>query len=97
MRITYAATINSDDTVVCGDTGNPNEVVLTWKRTNTDYYDTLKDDCHVYTYAIDLTKKFADNKGDFSKSKLCDTKRYRRLFCAGNVDRQCLLCYRSCR
>ncbi len=67
MRITYAATINSDDTVVCGDTGNPNEVVLTWKRTNTDYYDTLKDDCHVYTYAIDLTKKFADNKGDFSK------------------------------
>lgn len=67
MRITYAAVINSDDTVVCGDTGNPNEVVLTWKRTNTDYYDTLKDDCHVYTYAIDLTKKFADNKGDFSK------------------------------
>ena len=67
MRITYAAAINSDATVVCGDTGNPNEVVLTWKRTNTDYYDTLKDDCHVYTYAIDLTKKFADNKGDFSK------------------------------
>ena len=67
MRITYAAAINSDDTVVCGDTGNPNEVVLTWKRTNTDYYDTLKDDCHVYTYAIDLTKKFSDNKGDFSK------------------------------
>lgn len=67
MRITYAAAINSDDTVVCGDTGNPNEVVLTWKRTNTNYYDTLKGDCHVYTYAIDLTKKFADNKGDFSK------------------------------
>lgn len=67
MRITYAAVINSDDTVVCGDAGNPNEVVLIWKRTNTDYYDTLKDDCHVYTYAIDLTKKFADNKGDFSK------------------------------
>lgn len=67
VRITYAAVINSDDTVVCGDAGNPNEVVLIWKRTNTDYYDTLKDDCHVYTYAIDLTKKFADNKGDFSK------------------------------
>ena len=67
MRITYAAVVNSNDTVVCGDTGNPNEVVLTWKRTNIDYYDTLKDDCHVYTYAIDLTKRFADNKGDFSK------------------------------
>lgn len=67
MRITYAAVINSEDTVVCGDAGNSNEVVLIWKRTNTDYYDTLKDDCHVYTYAIDLTKKFADNNGDFSK------------------------------
>ena len=36
VRITYAAVINSDDTVVCGDAGNPNEIVLTWKRTNTD-------------------------------------------------------------
>ena len=67
MRITYAAVINSDDTVVCGDAGNSNKVGLIWKRTNTDYYDTLKDDCHVYTYAIDLTKKFADNNGEFSK------------------------------
>lgn len=67
MRITYSCTVNSDASVVYGDFGNPNTVELTWKRTNTEYYDTLKDDCHVYTYGIDLTKEFSDNNGDFSK------------------------------
>ena len=67
MRITYAATLHSDASVVYGDTGNPNEVVLTWKRTSTSYFDTLQDCCHVFTYALDLTKKFSDDKGDFSK------------------------------
>lgn len=69
MRITYSCTVNSDAAVVYGDNGNPNEVELTWKRTNTDYYDTLKDCCHVYTYGIDLTKEFSDNAGDFAKVK----------------------------
>lgn len=69
MRITYACTVNSDAATVYGDNGNPNEVELTWKRTNTDYYDTLKDCCHVYTYGIDLTKEFSDNAGDFAKVK----------------------------
>lgn len=67
MRITYSCTVNSDASVVYGDSGNPNTVELTWKRTNTEYYDTLEDDCHVYTYGIDLTKEFSDNNGDFSK------------------------------
>lgn len=67
LRITYAAKVDSDNSVVYGDDGNPNNVTLTWKRTSTDYYDTLEDDCHVYTYGIDLTKKFGDGKGDFSK------------------------------
>ena len=58
MVINYSATVNND--AVLGDSGNPNEVELTWKRTNTAYYDTLKDDCHVYTYGIDLLKKFHD-------------------------------------
>jgi fimbrial isopeptide formation D2 family protein/LPXTG-motif cell wall-anchored protein len=69
MRITYSATINSDATTVYGDNGNPNEVTLTWKRTNTNYYDTLNDDCHVYTYGLDLTKEFSDNAGNFSNVK----------------------------
>ena len=69
LRITYACTVGSDAATVYGDSGNPNDVELTWKRTNTDYYDTLKDCCHVYTYGIDLTKEFSDHNGDFSKVK----------------------------
>lgn len=69
LRITYSCTVNSDATTVYGDNGNPNEVTLTWKRTNTDYYDTLKDDCHVYTYGIDLTKQFSDSAGNFENVK----------------------------
>ena len=69
MRITYSATINSDASVVYGDTGNPNEVELTWKRTNTSYYDTLDDCCHVYTYGIDLTKYFSDDAGNYNNVK----------------------------
>ncbi len=69
MRITYSCTINSDASVVYGDSGNPNYVTLTWKRTNTEYYDTLTDDCHVYTYGLDLTKEFSDNNGNFDNVK----------------------------
>ena len=67
MRITYAATLTADAQM--GDTDNPNEVELTWKRTNTTYYDTLEDCCHVYVYAIDLIKQFSDNNGTFGKVK----------------------------
>ncbi len=67
LRITYAATVNSDDSVVYGDTGNPNEVVLTWKRTSSDFYDTLVDDAHVYAYGLSDQACFPDGKGDFSK------------------------------
>ena len=66
LRITYQATMDSDNSVVFGDEGNPNEVVLTWKRSNTSYYDTLVDDAHVFTYGIELTKLFSDGQGDFA-------------------------------
>ena len=52
-----------------GDTDNPNEVVLTWKRTNTTYFDTIKDCCHVYTYGIDILKQFSDNGGNVRNVK----------------------------
>jgi len=65
IRITYKATMHSDDSVVYGDSGNPNEVVLLWKRSSQDYYDTLVDDAHVYTYAMELTKLFSDGNGNF--------------------------------
>ena len=67
MRISYAATLTADAKM--GDTDNPNEVVLTWKRTNTTYFDTLKDCCHVYTYGIDVLKQFGDNGGNLRNVK----------------------------
>ena len=67
VRVTYSAKLNPDKSLVCGDDGNSNDVVLVWKRTNSSYYDTLVDDCHVYSYGLDLTKEFSDGQGDFSK------------------------------
>ena len=67
VRITYAAKMDSSNDLVFGDKGNDNKVVLTWKRSSQNYYDTLVDDCHVFSYGIDLTKLFSDGKGDFSK------------------------------
>lgn len=69
MRITYTATVNSSADTVYGDNGNPNDVVLTWKRTNTTYFDTLEDDCHFYVYGMDLLKQFSDAKGNFANVK----------------------------
>ena len=65
VRITYTAKMDSDNSVIFGDNGNDNKVVLTWKRTSENYFDTLVDDCHVFTYGIDLTKMFSDGKGNF--------------------------------
>ena len=62
MRISYAATLTADAKM--GDADNPNEVVLTWRRTNNTYFDTLRDCCHVYTYGIDVLKQFSDNGGN---------------------------------
>ena len=67
MRITYAATLTADAQM--GDADNPNEVVLTWKRTNTTYFDTLNDCCHVYTYGVDVLKQFSDGKGNIQNVK----------------------------
>ena len=60
LRITYTATINSDASFIYGEAGNRNEIVMTWKRTSTEYYDTLIDDCHVMSFGLDMTKVFSD-------------------------------------
>ena len=67
MRLTYAATLTADAKL--GDTDNPNEVELTWRRTNNTYFDTLKDCCHVYTYGVDVLKRFSDNGGNMKNVK----------------------------
>ena len=65
LRVTYQATVKSNADLTSGDEGNANDVVLTWKRSNSAYYDTLVDDAHLYTYGIELTKLFSDGKGNF--------------------------------
>lgn len=64
VRVTYTATINSNNSFVYGEDGNVNQVVLTWKRSSTDYYDTLVSDAHVYSFGIDLVKVFSDKAGE---------------------------------
>jgi len=79
IRITYKATMHSDDSVIYGDSGNPNEVVLLWKRSSQDYYDTLIDDAHIFTYAMELTKLFSDGNGEYKNVEFImqnDTDKY---------------------
>lgn len=64
VRVTYKATVNSNASFIYGEDGNGNEVVLTWKRTSSDYYDTLISDAHVYSFGIDLTKVFSDKDSE---------------------------------
>lgn len=69
VRISYSCTLHSNDSVIYGDTGNDNDVTLTWSRTSENYYDVLNDDCHVYAYGINLTKKFSDMDNATAESK----------------------------
>lgn len=64
MVVYYTATVNADATAVLGDNGNPNNVVLTWRRTSQNYYNTLEDKCVVYTFGLNLRKIFSDEQGD---------------------------------
>ena len=66
MAITYKASVNGD--AVLGDTGNPNQVVLTYKRTGEEKKN-ITDGAKVYTYGINLKKNFSDSIGDATKVK----------------------------
>ena len=69
VRISYTATLHSDDSFTFGDKGNDNDVTLTWSRTSENYYDVLNDDCHVYAYGINLVKLFSDMDNATAESK----------------------------
>lgn len=81
IRITYSATVDSDTTTIIGDgfgsqdeDGNCNKVVLTWKRSNNSYLDTLIDDCHVYTFGLELTKLFSDKESSAAAEQFAHVK-----------------------
>ena len=77
-RVTYSATINADKSFVYGEKGNENTVILTWKRTSGDYYDTLIDDCHVFSFGLDLTKLFSDVDAETAaETKLYDSVKFK--------------------
>lgn len=67
MVVYYTVTVNSDASLVLGDEGNENDVVLTWSRTSDNYYNTLEDRNYIYAYSLDLTKQFSDNEGEMSQ------------------------------
>ena len=83
----YTADVNTDDTVVLGDKGNPNDVSLTWKRTSTDYWDILKDKCIVYSFGYNFTKKFSDSKGDATKVKFVIQNKSDNYYLVARADR----------
>lgn len=60
VRIAYTTVLNSNASFIYGDEGNDNLVIFTWKRTNSEYFDTLVDDAHVYSFGIDILKLFSD-------------------------------------
>lgn len=66
MVVYYTATVKSDAAkmVVLGDGGNPNDVTLTYSRTNTSYDDHVDDEAILFTYGLNVTKLFSDNAGD---------------------------------
>ena len=67
MVVSYKATVSSTANVVLGDDGNANNAELTWSRTNTSEFDTVKDRTRVYTYGLNLSKVFSDGEGDATK------------------------------
>ena len=78
IRVTYSAVINADKTFVYGEKGNENTVILTWKRTSGDYYDTLIEDCHVFSFGLDLTKLFSDVDAETAaETKLYDSVKFK--------------------
>ena len=60
MVVYYNASLHSDQTVTYGESGNPNDISLTWSRTTDGFHDTIRDRAMVYAYGIDLTKVLSE-------------------------------------
>lgn len=62
MVVSYSCVINND--AVLGDASNPNDVTLSYSRTNTADIETVTDTAKVFSYGIDLTKTFSGQVGN---------------------------------
>ena len=65
LSIEYECSLNRAASI--GKEGNDNEVVLTWTRGTMTNARTLNSCCHVYSYAIEISKSFEPDGGDFSQ------------------------------
>ena len=87
-RCYYTADVNTDDTVVLGDKGNPNDVSLTWKRTSTDYWDILKDKWYRIQLGYILQQRnSSDSKGDATKVKFVVKNKTDNYYLVARADR----------
>ena len=69
LVIDYQVRVNSGSQTIYGDGGNVSNVTLEWRRSNMNYTDTLTEENRVYTYGLDMTKKFSDDRGDATEVK----------------------------
>jgi len=69
LVIDYQVKVNSGSQTIYGDGGNVSNVTLEWRRSNMNYTDTLTEENRVYTYGLDMTKKFSDDRGDATEVK----------------------------
>lgn len=60
--VSYSCVIN--DSAVLGDASNPNDVTLSYGRTNTSDIETVTDTAKVFSYGIDLQKTFSGQTGN---------------------------------
>lgn len=62
MVVSYSCVINND--AVLGDASNPNDVTLSYSRTNTADVETVTDTARVFSYGINLEKTFSGQVGN---------------------------------
>ena len=86
LRVSYTAILNENAATIVGDEGNDNKVILTWKRSSTDYYDTLIDDAHVFCFGLELQKQFSDLDDKAAEEKnLFDSVKFKIFNASDNV------------
>ena len=62
MVVSYSCVINNE--AVLGDASNPNDVTLSYSRTNTADIETVTDTAKVFSYGINLEKTFSGQVGN---------------------------------
>ncbi len=65
VQIAYSAAAKQDGSLVLGKAGNPNEVTLHYRKSGSEEK-TLRDEASVYSFGLDILKKFTAGTPDAS-------------------------------